>query len=172
MISDSHRRRLASILAATALVLAQDMHAFAQSRCLTPPEKTAFEIRMLQTELMVATLTCRGVPGRDYSKQYADFVTTHRDGLKRHSEVFQGHFKRGGGATQMDRYVTSLANNYSQASMTGTGAFCDRQGAVFERAATLQPPDLTRFAAERAEGHSIGVPLCRSTDQASPAKKK
>lgn len=172
MITDSHRRRLAAIMAGTAFVISLGTSAFADSRCLTPPERTAFEVRMLQTELMVATLTCRGVPGRDFSKQYESFVITHRDGLKRQSEVFQGHFKRGGGATQMDRYVTSLANNYSQASMSGAGAFCDRQGPVFERAANLPPLDLSRFAAERAAGHPIGVPLCRSAELSSPAKKK
>lgn len=163
MMSESHRRRLAAIAAATALVISQGTSAFANARCLTPPEKTAFEVRMLQTELMVATLTCRGVPGRDFSKQYESFVNLHRDGLKRQSEVFQAHFRRsGGGAVQMDRYVTALANDYSKASMTGTGGFCDKQGPIFERAATLPPQELGRFAAERADGHAIGVPVCRA----------
>lgn len=171
MMSDSHRRRQLAAIAAAILVISHVTSAFADSRCLTPPEKTAFEVRMLQTELMVATLTCRGVPGRDFSKQYERFVNLHRDGLKRQSEVFQAHFKRRGGATQMDRYVTALANDYSQASMTGTGAFCDRQGTIFERAATVQPLDLGRFAAERAEGHAIGVPLCRASPQPGQAKK-
>jgi len=149
--------------------------AAADARCLTPVEKTAFEVRMLQTELMVATLTCRGVSSRDYSGQYASFVNRHRDGLKTHSTVFQGHFKRsygGGGQTQLDRYVTSLANDYSRASMTGTGAFCEQQGALFERAVMVQPQDLPRFASERAVNRSIGVPSCGERATQAAGKKK
>ncbi|MBM3526016.1 MAG: hypothetical protein FJX57_23960 [Alphaproteobacteria bacterium] len=153
--------------------------ALAASRCLTPQEKTAFQVRMLQTELMVATLTCRGMSKHDFSKQYGSFVETHRAGLRSHSEVFQGHFKRsygGGGATQMDRYVTSLANDYSRSSMMGQGAFCDQQGPLFEKAAAVQPKDLAGFANERAAGRSIGVAACGegSAGQATkkPAAKK
>lgn len=150
--------------------------ATANTRCLTPVEKTAFEVRMLQTELMVATLTCRGVSNRDYAGQYAIFVNRHREGLKSHSTVFQGHFKRaygGGGQVQLDRYVTSLANDYSRSSMTGSGAFCDQQGPLFDRATTVQPQELPRFAAERATNRSIGVPSCggaRATESASKKK--
>lgn len=156
-------------------MLVQTSSAEASARCLTPPEKTAFEVRMLQTELMVATLTCRGVGNRDFSGQYATFVNRHRDGLKNHSTVFQGHFSRtygGGGQTQLDRYVTSLANDYSRASMTGAGAFCEQQGALFEQAATVQPQDLKRFASERATGRSIGIPACGDQQPTRAADRK
>ncbi|MBL8702562.1 MAG: hypothetical protein JNK67_29540 [Alphaproteobacteria bacterium] len=149
--------------------------AYAASRCLTPSEKTAFHVRMLQTELMVATLTCRGMSKHDFSRQYGSFVETHRSGLKTYSEVFQSHFKRsygGGGQTQMDRYVTSLANDYSRASMVGQGAFCDQQGPLFEKAASVTPKDLPSFAAERAEGRALGVPNCGEPAKPKPAAKK
>lgn len=156
-------------------MLSPSFHAVAKTRCLTPVEKTAFEVRMLQTELMVATLTCRGVGNRDFSGQYATFVNRHRDGLKSQSTVFQGHFSRAygsGGQTQLDRYVTSLANEYSRASMTGAGAFCDQQGPLFERAATVPPQDLQRFAAERAANRSIGIPVCAEQQQTRSTEKK
>jgi hypothetical protein len=167
-----------SIVAAASVVvmLVNTSLATANTRCLTPVEKTAFEVRMLQTELMVATLTCRGVGNRDYAGQYATFVNRHRDGLKTHSTVFQGHFKRaysGGGQVQLDRYVTSLANDYSRSSMTGAGAFCDQQGPFFDRATAVQPQELQRFAAERASNRSIGIPVCggeRATE--ATGKKK
>lgn len=156
-------------------MLAHASPSLASARCLTPVEKTAFEVRMLQTELMVATLTCRGVNSRDFAGQYATFVNRHREGLKSHSTVFQGHFKRsyaGGGQTQLDRYVTSLANDYSRASMTGAGAFCEQQGDLFDRATTVQPQELQRFAAERAQNRPIGVPSCGEQKSTQTGAKK
>jgi hypothetical protein len=168
-------RRSIVAAACVAATLVQPSLAVASARCLTPVEKTAFEVRMLQTELMVATLTCRGVNSRDFAGQYAIFVNRHREGLKSHSTVFQGHFKRaygGAGQTQLDRYVTSLANDYSRASMTGTGAFCDQQGDLFDRAATVQPQELQRFASERAQNRAIGVPSCGERKSNEGASKK
>lgn len=168
-------RRSIVAAACVAATLCHSSLAFANSRCLTPVEKSAFEVRMLQTELMVATLTCRGVGNRDYSGHYATFVNRHREGLKSHSTVFQGHFKRaygGGGQVQLDRYVTSLANDYSRASMSGQGAFCDQQGPLFEKASTVQPQELQRFASERAANRSIGVPVCGESKPTQAASKK
>lgn len=151
---------------AAAIASAMAIHppvATASARCLTPPEKTAFEVRVLQTEMMVATLTCRGVGNRDFSAQYGHFVEANRDALKSHAGVFREHFKRsfGGAAdTQLDRYVTSLANDLSRASMMGTGTFCPQQDALFDRAARVGPKELAGFAAERAAGHALGVPPC------------
>lgn len=178
MTRSSFLRPALALSLSLAIVGADTSSAMAASRCLTQQEKTAFQVRMLQTELMVATLTCRGMSKHDFSKEYGAFVETHRSGLRSHSEVFQSHFKRaygGSGQTQLDRYVTSLANDYSRASMTGQGAFCDQQGALFDKAANVKPPELTRFAAERAEGRSIGVPVCGEASASSaqkPAAKK
>lgn len=130
---------------------------------------------MLQTELMVATLTCRGMSKHDFSRQYGSFVETHRAGLKSNSDVFQSHFKRsfgGGGQTQMDRYVTGLANDYSRSSMMGSGAFCEQQGPLFDKASSIKPSELAQFAAERAEGRAVGVPSCGDGSKPKPAAKK
>ncbi|MFM8678265.1 MAG: hypothetical protein ACKOGH_01425 [Alphaproteobacteria bacterium] len=89
----------------------------------------------------------------------------------------------GAATTQMDRYVTSLANEYSRASMSGTGTFCTQQGPLFERAATVSREDVDKFAAERAASHPIGIPVCGdqkatpqraqppAQDKGQPAKK-
>lgn len=174
MIRKSTCRPLVALSVALTLSVSDVGAAIAASRCLTPPEKTAFHVRMLQTELMVATLTCRGMSKHDFSRQYGSFVETHRAGLKSNSDVFQSHFKRsfgGGGQTQMDRYVTGLANDYSRSSMTGAGAFCEQQGPLFDKAASIKPSELAQFAAERAEGRAIGVPSCGDTKPKPAAKK-
>lgn len=155
--------RAAAVLAALAVCSADASTALAQGRCLTPPEKSAFEFRMLMTELMVAALTCRGVGGHDFSSQYGAFVDRHQGAMQKHSAVFKGYFQRvhgGAGTTQMDRYVTSIANDYSRASMMGTGTFCAQQGPLFARASTVSREDVDKFAAERAEPNPIGIPAC------------
>jgi len=164
--------RVAAALAAIAICSADASRALAQGRCLTPPEKSAFEFRMLMTELMVAALTCRGVGGQDFSAPYAAFVERHRAATQSHATVFKEHFRRvhgGAATTQMDRYVTSLANEYSRASMSGTGTFCTQQGPLFERASTVSSADVDRFAAERAASHPIGIPTC---GEQKPAPQK
>ncbi|MBM3629175.1 MAG: hypothetical protein FJX21_15300, partial [Alphaproteobacteria bacterium] len=77
--------RVAAAIAAIALCSADASRAFAQGRCLTAPEKSAFEFRMLTTELMVAALTCRGVGGQDFSGPYATFVDRHTATTQRHA---------------------------------------------------------------------------------------
>lgn len=158
-----------------ALVALQPALAQGNARCLTPAEKTAFEMRVLQTELMVATLTCRGVGNRDFSAQYNSFVESHRDALKSHATVFREHFKRsfgGKGEAQLDRYVTSLANDLSRASMMGTGTFCPQQDMLFERAAQVAPKDLRGFAAERAASHPLNIPDCGAARTAAQKPSK
>jgi hypothetical protein len=140
--------------------------AIGSPRCLTPPERTAFEVRVLQTEMMVAALTCRGVGGHDFSAHYAQFVENNREALKVHAGVLRSHFRRSFGAaaeTHLDRYVTSLANDLSRASMSGSGTFCPQQGALFERAARTGPGDVARFASERAAVHPPGLPVCAAS---------
>ena len=163
--------RAAAAMAVVAICGADASRASAQGRCLTPPEKSAFEFRMLVTELMVAALTCRGVGGQDFSKPYATFVDRHQPAMQRHAAVFKEHFRRvhgGAATTQMDRYVTSLANEYSRASMSGTGTFCTQQGPLFERASTVSQEEVDKFAAERAASHPIGIPVCGDQKPAQP----
>lgn len=161
-----------------ALFAAASFGALADSRCVSERERAAFDVRILQTELMVGALACRGTGHGDFPGQYAAFVDANRGALKSHADALRGHFRRSfgrSGEAELDRFVTSLANELSHASMTGTGRYCAQQQGLFERAARLAEPDLTRFAAERAAAHRPAAPDCPdrrvAADRAEPAKR-
>jgi len=136
--------------------------------CATSIERAAFEMRMLQTELMVAALACRGSGRRDFAGDYAVFVARHRASLKSHADLLRNLFRNRfgvGSETHLDRYVTALANGYSQASSGGSPAFCARFDMVFAHATSVTAADLGRFAAERATIAPPGISACTAPGQ-------
>ncbi len=174
------RRRVSRALALPLATLVAFAPAAAQTRCATPEERTAFEVRALRTELMVAWLSCRALPGRDFLGQMNGFLQRHRAGLQRLDVAFTGHFERhygGQGRRQLDQYVTSLANDYSRVTM-GAPNYCDDQIVVFQLVDAIDQRDLASFASERAALHPQFVPpsVCgttpaRSVQQRAPAAK-
>lgn len=84
---------------------------------LNATEAEAFAFRRLQSELMVAALSCRDTR---YHKHYNTFVKRFRPALKINARVLQAYFTRlhGPMATRkLDDYITQLANEASLASM-------------------------------------------------------
>jgi hypothetical protein len=86
-------------------------------------EAEAFAFRRLQSELMVAALSCRDTR---HHKHYNTFVKRFRPALKTNARVLKAYFTRlhGPMATRkLDDYITHLANEASLASMGDTN-FC------------------------------------------------
>jgi hypothetical protein len=115
----------------TGLALAQ------QEQCLTREEAVAVKARVLQTELMVATLSCsRAI---DQSGYYNAFMDRHGAELQRYNKVLQQHFARVGGGNPQRRYdtfTTALANDASNRSMA-TSNFCDETVRTFAGVSTI-----------------------------------
>lgn len=90
--------------------------------CGDESELEAHRIRALQTQLMVAALSC----GKQ--KEYNAFVRSHKSELQEHGRIFQSYFTRTHGAkgeSAMNRYVTQLANQFAkQSAKSGVSAFC------------------------------------------------
>ncbi len=80
-------------------------------------EIEAIAFRHLQTELMVAALSC----GREeYRSKYNTFVRRYRPALRRNGRTLRAIFKRNFGSSgkrRLDAYVTRLANEASVRSM-------------------------------------------------------
>ena len=108
------RRRALRLLAPPLALLLAASPAAAQGRCATAEEHTAFEVRALRTELMVAWLSCRALPGRDFLPQFNGFLQRHRATLQRHDVAFTGHFQRIYGG--QGRTAPMLTREYSLAS--------------------------------------------------------
>ncbi|MDX1485496.1 MAG: hypothetical protein R3229_13565 [Alphaproteobacteria bacterium] len=115
-IADQPGSHLATTSAATSQVAATGH--------LSAKEKEALAFRHLQTELMVAALSC----GRkEFRAKYNTFVIRYRPALRRNGNTLRAIFKRNygrQGKRRLDAYVTRLANEASVRSMQQSG-FCE-----------------------------------------------
>lgn len=97
--------------------------------CLAAADRQAFDVRALQSQLMVAAITC------GMEQPYNQFVRRHQGELRRAWSTIQGHFRRRGeGQGGTDRYITGLANTHSQDSLRYGDAFCRSVGGLFDAA--------------------------------------
>lgn len=138
--------------------------AFAQA-CLPAAERSALDIRALQSQLMVVALTC------GQHDDYNRFVTQHQGALRNAFNGVRGHFSRtGGGQRQLDTYITNLANAHAQEGVRQGSHFCQNAQGLFQQA--LAPQDargLAALSAQHAIVNPIGTPACAAptTVQAS-----
>jgi hypothetical protein len=103
--------------------------AFAQ--CMQPAEKPGFDIRALQSQLMVLALTC------SQTDEYNRFVTQNRAVLTGAYNDVQRHFRRVAGNAwqrQIDAYITNTANGHSQTGISQGSLFCSNQVQLFPQA--------------------------------------
>jgi len=124
--------------------------AFSQQACLTREEAVAVKARVMQTELMVATLSC--VRAVDQSSKYNAFMERHSAELQRHNRVIQQHFARVGGGNPQRRYdtfTTALANDASNRSMANP-TFCHDTTALFDSIVRIERGKLADAVEERA----------------------
>lgn len=102
-----------------------------QARMTSPGEEEAIAFRRLQSELMVAALSCNDPRHRD---AYDTFVRRFRPALAENGRVLKTYFKRlhGARATRnLDDFITALANEASLSSM-GDRNFCRNALVRFE----------------------------------------
>lgn len=126
----------------------------AWAACYTPAEAQAVQVRILQSELMVAALACRDSnPELAMITKYNAFVNRHSTGLVSQNRVLERHFDRHYGAQgkrRMDALLTALANDASKRSMTSD--FCGSSASLFGAISVMEWPQLMRLAGERATG--------------------
>jgi hypothetical protein len=142
--------------------------AIAQS-CLQPAERAAFDVRALQSQLMVGALSCNQDAG------YNDFVRKFQGDLASSYRTIQSHFRRtAGGANQreLDSYITTLANAHSQDGIRAGSQFCSMVTPLFPLA--LAQPNgaaLAAFSQERNVLNPLATPECgtSATARSTPA---
>jgi hypothetical protein len=125
--------------------------------CVNPAERTAFEVRALQSQLVVAALAC----GKD--NDYNIFVRRFQTELSGSYRTIQGHFRRGGANSQrtMDTYITTLANAHSQDGINQGSRFCPNISPLFQ--VVMSQPDAAALAglvAERNLINPLETPAC------------
>ena len=159
-------RFLAAGLAAVVL----SAPAMAQT-CVQPAEKAAFDIRALQSQLMVAALSCQ------QDQQYNTFVRQYSSELGGAYRGIQTHYRRTAGArgqTSLDGYITSLANAQSQDGIRQGSNFCANVLPLF--AAALAAPKSAEGLATVAQQNNLsnphGRPDCGAGSSATPAARQ
>ncbi len=113
----------------------------ALGNCLRPAEATAFDVRALQSQLMVVALSCQ------QHDAYNAFVTRFQPQLGQAHTQVTAHFRRVAGRQSqraMDQYITNLANNHMQEGIRQGSHFCQNQMPLFQQA--MQARDLNDLA--------------------------
>lgn len=118
-------KKFAIILTVTALV-SHSAHAI----CASENEHSSITMRALQSELMVAALSC------GLKDNYNNFITLHHDALREHGKMLKTYFKRhyaGKSEYQLNRFVTQLANQASRISLNkADSVYCRQAGLLFQ----------------------------------------
>ncbi len=100
-------RCLGAALIAAGLFVASPAGAFEDA---TPAERSALNVRLLQSDMMVAALSCQ------LRDDYNAMVRRFGPELARHGSDLRGLFARtygSGGEAELNKYVTRLANESS-----------------------------------------------------------
>lgn len=126
--------------------------------CVQPAEKIGFDIRALQSQLMVAALSC------NMQDDYNAFVRKYQTDVATAFRGVAGHFRRTAGAQhqrELDQYITQLANGQSQMSISRGSFFCREQAPLFQVAMTAtSAADLARISVERQVHQVLTTPEC------------
>jgi hypothetical protein len=134
--------------------------------CLRTSDAAAINARMMQTELMVAALTCqrRG--------EYNAFVKQFEGELISHGKKLKATFKRMyglAGESQLNRFVTRLANEASLRSLQSTD-YCDKASGLFTGTFAIKPGKLAHFAAGQTFSTLHGLPYCEDEQRVAEVK--
>lgn len=99
--------------------------------CANKDEAIAIGVKKMQTELMVAALSC------NQRNSYNQFVRKYNMDLAHNGRMLRSYFQRNyGGAAEyhMNRFVTGLANAHSSGSLKATEMeYCGRINELFSR---------------------------------------
>ncbi|MGH8522367.1 MAG: hypothetical protein ACREU9_13310 [Gammaproteobacteria bacterium] len=110
--------------------------------CTGPVEQTALNTRALQTELMVAALSCGN------RIHYNAFVIRYQGDLVKHGRSLQSFFLRKHGAAgrkNLNTFITRLANQASHRSSITHAAFCANSSSLFDRLLSARPVTLEKL---------------------------
>ncbi len=134
--------------------------------CARHTEVTAFSVAALQSNLMVAALSCRA------DEKYNAFITRYRPALLQQAKAAENYFSRNDKRRWQqtrDEYVSQLANAQSQRAMVLGSQFCERTLGEFDEVMALsKPEELPGFADTKTQ--SIPQALKFSECPAAPEK--
>jgi len=133
-------------------------HAVQADVCVDSKARAALEMRVLQSELMVAALTCGQRPS------YNAFVATFNPYLKDQGGNLRTFFDEAygeNGTFRLNRLVTRLANEASSLTLNQpTSQFCAQAKTRFEAVLAAPPRQLAHMARANASAGMHGYKSC------------
>jgi hypothetical protein len=144
----------ALLIAASALVAGPVMAAkkkVAAPRCVKDKVLSAFQMRMLQTELVVGALSCKLTP------RYNEFVTSYQKDLMSAHRSLMGYFGR---ESRLEDYKSKTANEASQRSLANITEFCLYSAAMYDKLLGPEKVKLVEFAAVEPAANRHGQEVC------------
>lgn len=136
--------------------------------CAASVDQTSLQVRMLQTELMVAALTC------NQRTDYNAFVTRFQPELTLQGKHLVSFFKQkhgAGSAKALNGFITRIANESSRRGMQKRGEFCRNAASIHASSKKIQPTGLARYAQAQPFANLHGVKACATKIAASQTTK-
>jgi len=147
--------RVALLIAASAMVavpaLAAKKKVAPAPKCVKDKVLSAFQMRMLQTELVVGALSCKLTP------RYNEFVTAYRSDLMVAHRALLKHF---GKESRLEDYKSKTANESSQRSLANITEFCLYSSALYDKLLGPEKPKLVEFAMVEPAANRHGQDVC------------
>ena len=160
-------RRSGAAAVAAAVLLAAGA---AGAACAKPGERLAFDLRVVQTELMVAALSC------GERAAYNGFVKKFGGDLAAGGTAMRSYFRRAygsAGEARLTSHVTALANRAALRRVEPGVDFCSQAVSVLRTTATLPPGKLHRlFETVARPPADEAIANCEAADAALPASLK
>lgn len=130
----------------------------AAATCAMEKEKAALDVRALQTQLMVAALSC-GEQQRynTFMKKFGSQLSEQGNGLKRYfSRVYHGNEEQA-----QNSFVTQLANVSSELSLEADETvFCNTASKLFDDVIGAKPTEMPKLALNAGVDSLHGIDAC------------
>lgn len=130
--------------------------------CVNPREEAALAARMLQTELMVAALTC------GEQSRYNAIVGKHNRVLTDHGRDLKALFSRVYGkasTSQLTSFVTRLANEASMRSLVRASEYCEAAAALLGEVLDSESHELATLIERQPFREEHGFATCPTDDR-------
>ncbi len=131
--------------------------------CVRPGDEMAVNIRVLQSELMVAALAC------DQAADYNAVVRKFQPDLAAGGTALKRMFRNAYGTAaehHLGRFVTVLANDAAHRSATEQAGFCAAAARTFARVKGMDGPEFRAFVVGPEYTGRHGLSLCGARDSA------
>lgn len=127
--------------------------------CALEEEKTALDVRALQTQLMVSALSCGN------QKEYNAFIKRFKAQLAKHGNNLEHYFDRvysEAGQQKQNNFITRLANISSEVSLDeDEDEYCNKVADLFDDVFDTKPAEIYKVARNSGADDLHGISSCR-----------